>query len=95
VDGDLAGFGLLNLQGSKIELLYVAPHARFRGVSKSLLASLEKEAIGVGIRELTLESTATALPFYSGRGYTPSGPSARGFGVTACYPMSRLIVTAR
>ena len=90
IDGALVGFALLNLQG-KIALLYVAPNARFRGVSKSLLASLEKEAIAVGIRELGLESTATALPFYSGRGYASSGPPTAGFGVTICYPMSRQI----
>src|SRR5882672_2210440 len=90
IDGALVGFGLLSLQGT-IAFLYVAPNARFRGVSKSLLASLEKEAIAVGIRELSLESSLTALPFYSGRGYTSSGPSATAFGVTTCYPMSRLI----
>jgi len=90
IDGALVGFGLLNLQG-QIALLYVAPNARFRGVSKSLLASLEKEAIAVGIRELSLESSLTALPFYSRCGYTSSGPSATGFGVTTCYPMSRPI----
>ena len=90
IDGVLVGFGLLNLQG-KIALLYVAPNARFRGVSKSLLASLEKEAIAAGIRELSLESSLTALPFYSRLGYTPSRSTAAGCGATACYPMSRQI----
>jgi GNAT superfamily N-acetyltransferase len=90
IDGAVVGFGLLTLQG-KIALLYVAPNARFRGVSKSLLASLEKEAIAVGIREVSLESSLTALPFYSRCGYTASGPPAAGFGITTCYPMSRQI----
>ena len=94
IDGVLVGFGLLNVR-STIELLYVAPSARFRGVSKSLLASLESEAVAVGIRELTLESSLTALPFYSRQGYTSSGPPVVGFGVLTCYPMSRLIVTAK
>jgi GNAT superfamily N-acetyltransferase len=75
--------------------LYVAPSARFRGVSKSLLASLESEAVALGIRELRLESSLTALPFYSRRGYSSSGPSACGFGVTTCYPMSRQIATGK
>jgi GNAT superfamily N-acetyltransferase len=90
IEGALVGFGLLNLQG-KIALLYVSADAQFRGVSKSLLALLEKEAAAVGIRELSLESTLTALPFYSRRGYVSTGPSAAGFGGATCYPMSRRI----
>jgi hypothetical protein len=45
----------------------------------------------VGIREVSLESSLTALSFYSRYGYTSSGPSAAGFGITSCYPMSRQI----
>jgi GNAT superfamily N-acetyltransferase len=92
-EGALVGFGLLNLQGT-IALLYVSPDARFRGVSKGLLAALEGEAIAAGIRELKLESSLTALPFYSRFGYAPSAPPCKGAGVTTCYPMSRRMATA-
>jgi GNAT superfamily N-acetyltransferase len=93
IDGALVGFGLLNLQGT-IALLYVSPDARLRGVSKGLLAALEREAIVAGVRELKLESSLTAQPFYSRFGYTPSGAPCKGVGVTTCYPMSRRIATA-
>jgi GNAT superfamily N-acetyltransferase len=93
IDGALVGFGLLSLEG-RIALLYVSPDARFRGVSKRLLAALESEAAVAGIRELKLESSLAALPFYSKLGYTASGPACKGFGVTTCYPMSRPIAVA-
>jgi GNAT superfamily N-acetyltransferase len=92
-EGAVVGFGLLNLQGT-IALLYVSPDARFRGVSKALLGALESEASAAGIGELRLESSLTALPFYSKFGYTPSGAPCKGTGVVACYPMSRRLVTA-
>lgn len=90
IDGALVGFGLVNLQGT-VALLYVSPDARFRGVSKGLLAALEREAIIEGIQELTLESSLTALPFYSRCGYVPSGPPCQGFGITTCYPVAKRI----
>ena len=93
IDGDLLGFGLLNRDGT-IALLYVSPDARFCGVSKNILAALEKEAVAAGIRELKLESSLTALRFYSQLGYTRSGPACKGFGITCCYPMFRSIGAA-
>ena len=93
MDGVLVGFGLLDRVGT-ITLLYVSPHARFRGVSKGLLAALEEEAIVAGVRELTLESSLTALPFYSRLGYTRAESPCKGVGVTTCYPMSRRIAAA-
>lgn len=48
----------------EITLNYVSPDARFRGVSTTLLAALERRAIELGNSKLPLESTATARPFY-------------------------------
>lgn len=87
-DDELVGFGLLSLGGS-IALLYVSPDARFSGVSKLLLSALEDAAIAAGIRELKLESSATAFSFYKRRGYSSTGPPSRAFGITMGYPMSR------
>jgi GNAT superfamily N-acetyltransferase len=92
-DGVLAGFALLNLRGI-IALLYVSPDARFSGVSKALLAALEQEASTAGIRELSLESSITALRFYTRSGYSSNGSPCKGFGSSSCYPMSRQIQTA-
>lgn len=91
-DHELVGFALLNLRGS-ISLLYVSPNARFCGISKALLAAIEQAAIAAGIRELTLESSATALRFYARCGYSSTGPPGKGFGISSAYPMSRRIGT--
>lgn len=92
-DAELVGFGLLNLDGY-IALLYVAPEARFKGVSKSILGLLEREALAAGIQELKVESSKTALRFYRSAGYTSTGGCVPGFGVTSCYPMSRQLVSS-
>ena len=86
--GVIAGFALLNSIGT-IALLYVAPEARFRGVSKAMLAALEDRALASGIRELKLESTATALAFYERCGYVPAGARVQGFGVTLAHPLTK------
>ena len=85
---DLAGFGLLDLQG-QLALLYVSPEARFQGVSRALLRSIEEEAMNAGISEIRLDSTATARRFYSACGFSSDGDPGRGFGVTQSYPMRK------
>ena len=87
-EGAVVGFGLMSLSGV-IELLYVAPDARFSGVSKALLSALEAEAAGAGIRETQLESTVTALRFYTSAGYSRAGNATHGSCATRCYPLSR------
>ena len=86
--GFVVGFALLSAAGS-IVLLYVAPQYRFTGVSKAMLASLEEHAGALGITELTLESSATALSFYERCGYLRAGETVQGFGVTRAYPLSK------
>jgi GNAT superfamily N-acetyltransferase len=82
----ILGFGLLSEPGT-LALLYVSPNARFHGVSKRLMAFLEAEASRLGIREIRLESTATARQFYVGRGFSPVGESSLAFGTVISYPM--------
>lgn len=89
-DKVLVGFGLLSLPDT-IALLYVSPDVRFSGVSKTLLADLEREAIAAGIREIKLDSSITALRFYERSGYSSTGPAVKGFGTTRGHPMSRRI----
>jgi GNAT superfamily N-acetyltransferase len=88
---DILGFGLLNRTG-KLALLYVAPAVRLQGVSTSLLAGLEHEAIALGVHEMSVESSLTAKRFYEARGYHPSGDPVPGFGVTRAYPMVKKLV---
>ena len=61
------------IDSGKITLNYVAPGARFRGVSKALMSRLEATANALGIPECSLESTQTALRFYRSLGYVESG----------------------
>ena len=53
----------------EILLNYVAPDARFRGVSKTVLMVLETWLEASGIDACRLDSTATARRFYLDRGY--------------------------
>lgn len=76
----------------EITLNYVAPEARFRGVSRALLRALEARAAERGNRRCTLTSTETAHRFYQSAGYVDDGAPAGKFGTTASYPMSKVIV---
>lgn len=71
----------------EITLNYVAPEARFRGVSRTLLGALEARAALRGNRCCNLFSTETAHRFYQTGGYVDAGAPARKFGMASGYPM--------
>lgn len=73
-DGSVAGVGGVTHAG-EITLNYVAPGARFAGVSTAMLATLEKRLSRQGVRRSRLASTATAHVFYRNRGYVDVGLS--------------------
>ncbi len=73
----------------RITLNYVSPDVRFRGVSRALLAALERRAILHGSTECTLISTRTARRFYLSTGYVETGPPENSFGTGAGYPMRK------
>ena len=74
VDGSaICGVGAAAANG-EILLNYVSPDARFRGVSKTLLARLEEHLRTNGVTTATLTSTQTAHRFYLGAGYEDDGP---------------------
>lgn len=75
----------------EITLNYVAPNARFRGVSRALLSALEARAAERGNTECRLHSTETAHRFYLANGYADVGEPSRKFGMNSGYPMSRRI----
>ena len=75
----------------EITLNYVAPAARFRGVSSAMLKALEARAAERGNARCTLLSTETARRFYLSRGYADDGTPQRKFGTNSSYPMSRPI----
>jgi GNAT superfamily N-acetyltransferase len=76
----------------RLALLYVSPDVRFRGVSSALMAFLEGEARPLGIREIRLESSATARRFYAERGFSPDGEPSLAFGNVNSYLMWKRLV---
>jgi GNAT superfamily N-acetyltransferase len=58
----------------EITLNYVWPDARFRGISRALLAALETRARECGNARCVLLSTETARGFYHRAGYPMSKP---------------------
>ena len=73
-----------------VSLNYVAPAARFAGISSTMLARLELALVELGHREGRLESTRTAQAFYLARGWLVDGPQADGRVVNG-YPMRKLL----
>ena len=67
-DGNIVGVGSVMRDGY-IALNYVAPEARFSGVSRMMLAVLESQARGFGVARVYLTSTATAKRLYLDAGY--------------------------
>lgn len=80
-DGRIAGVAAMQCTG-RISLNYVSPDTRFKGVSKALLAALERKAKELGLAQCTLESTKTALRFYHAAGYR----AQQGDAAQTCLP---------
>jgi hypothetical protein len=89
LDG-IGGVGGL-LPGGKISLNYVAPWARFRGVSKGLVRDLEARAAAQGEAYCSLISTLTAHTFYLALGYEDVGEPVCSFGGKPAFPMRRRV----
>jgi GNAT superfamily N-acetyltransferase len=87
-EGAILGVAAMSATG-EVLLNYVSPDARFRGVSKALIRGVEARAASLGLALLTLKSTSTALGFYQAAGYAPSGPRAKGFGISLAHPMQK------
>jgi GNAT superfamily N-acetyltransferase len=77
--------------GGEIMLNYVSPDARFRGVSRGLIATLEERAMLCGVERCHLLSTETARGFYHRAEYRGGGPPVGKFGTSASYPMSKTL----
>ena len=89
LDGAVSAVGAITRDGT-VALNYVAPTARFRGLSKAMMARLEAELNALGFAEGRLEATATALKFYESTGWIADGPQASGRKVNG-YPMKKTL----
>lgn len=74
-DRKVVGVGMATLNGD-IMLNYVHPEARFRGVSKAVLAGMEKVLRSHDVQRCRLESTITAKSFYESCGFRPESGNA-------------------
>ncbi|HEY0327793.1 MAG TPA: GNAT family N-acetyltransferase [Rhodopseudomonas sp.] len=62
--------GFASLKGADlIDLLYVHPSAALQGVASLLCDALEKLAAARGAKQLTVEASDNAEPFFAKRGY--------------------------
>ena len=86
----IGGVGMVMPDG-KIALNYVAPWARFGGVSKGLIGAMERCAAGWGLASCYLTSTITAYGFYCACGYQDAGELLPSYGGKVAFPMRRVI----
>lgn len=70
LDGQVAAVGAIVAANGEVALNYVDPDARFRGVSKAMLAALETQLFEHGVVDAQLTSTITARAFYRAAGWT-------------------------
>ena len=70
--GRVAGVGMLT-HGGEVQLDYVSPDFRFRGVSKALLAAMEGKGRVLGLAELWLGATQLATGMYASCGWCATG----------------------
>lgn len=89
IDGEVAGVGATTTDGS-IRLNYVAPHHRFQGVSRALMAHMEAALREAGFAFATLDSSTTAHRFYQEGGWIDAGEPQTGFTLVA-YPMRKVL----
>ncbi|MCC7252532.1 GNAT family N-acetyltransferase [Hyphomicrobium sp.] len=68
VDGEYAGFASLK-DNTTFEMLYVHPYFAGQGVGSALADAVERLAQGRGAKEITVEASDTAVPFFEARGY--------------------------
>jgi GNAT superfamily N-acetyltransferase len=85
--GRIAAVGGLRKDGNVI-LNYVAPSFRFQGLSKGMMAELERRAAQLGVHTVYLDSTVTARGFYLSLGYQDATDSGARRGLTS-YPMRK------
>lgn len=88
-DEAIVGVGAVSTSGN-ILLNYVSPQARFRGVSKAVLAAMEENLRQTGHGQCRLESSRTAHRFYRAAGYRDAG-DAQIRGNRSSQPMVKML----
>ena len=68
VDGEYAGFASLK-DNTVFDMLYIHPYHAGQGVGTALADAIERLAQARGAKEITVEASDTAAPFFEARGY--------------------------
>jgi putative acetyltransferase len=94
VDDRIAGFGVIIESVNELRAVYVAAEFGNRGVGSAILQELERLAKQRGCRELHMDSSLTAAPFYLHCGYAELARAEHtlGSGATmACVKMRKVL----
>jgi GNAT superfamily N-acetyltransferase len=62
--------GDLNRRSGDVQSVFVVPEHRGHGIGRLLMEAICETADGLGIRKLTVDSSAAAVPFYQRFGFT-------------------------
>lgn len=89
--GEVIGFAMLRRDG-EIVLLYVSPDSTGQRVGHELLQALERRALELGLTELSLDSTKTALPFYRHHGFRGGKACSERADGLSCLAMRKRLV---
>jgi ribosomal protein S18 acetylase RimI-like enzyme len=89
-DGRVVAVGMVTNEGN-VQLNYVAPEARFRGVSKAVMGHLESHLRARGVREVTLLSSQVARQFYRSIGYQEGREVESKFGTVGGIEMTKVL----
>jgi len=72
-DDQIVGFAALAPKQKKLRAVYVAAEASRLGIGSALLKCVETKAKELGLDELSMHSSLTAVPFYEHHGYAKNG----------------------
>lgn len=93
----IVGTGMIDLATGKIDAVFVEPEYMGRGVGRAMMAHLEGLAISGRLRDMHLDATLNAAPFYRAMGFEGDGrlvyESSLGVSLT-CVPMIKRLPSA-
>lgn len=74
-EGQLAGYGVLDLDTPAVRALWVAPRWRRQGIARDLLAATERRAVCFGVTELLTRTRDVPAAFWDRCGYRAASSS--------------------
>ncbi|WP_025822403.1 GNAT family N-acetyltransferase [Shewanella marina] len=94
VNEQISATGMIDLKQGKVDAIFVHPNFMRQGIASAILTFLEQQAIAIGIKQISLEATLNAAPFYRKCGFigdtVSQYQSPRGFQLD-CIPMTKCL----